>query len=559
MSVAVERAETEEEHGKAPTMRPGEGEDHLVGQLLAERYRVEKKLGEGGMGRVYLAVHEGIGKRVAIKCLNADLATHGTVVERFKREARAATSIGHEHIIDVTDMGTLEDGAPFLVMELLDGKELGDVLDEEGPLPIGRAVRILTQACAALDAAHEKGIVHRDLKPENIFLVKRTRTADFVKVLDFGISKFTERAIGAPAALTATGMTMGTPLYMSPEQAQGLKSMDHRTDVYALGVILFQLLTGNAPYEAETFPMLVVQIVAGDVPSTRVRRPDVPEALDAAVMRCLAKDPDDRFASCAELAEALHPFAAMDAAPEVVEPAATMAARPAVKTPSPTAVTAAATPSGVVASEAGSVAGAPAGASTSPATEVPKQAPGEEARRARWPIVAGVLLGLAGVGGWAVAAGLEDEPEAEVTTTTETEVEATEVEATTEPATVDATREPTVEAPVEAAPTEVAVSILVTPPAARIFVDDVEYPNPLRASLTRTLTPVRLRIEGEGYEPHEELVVLDRPVERLISLTPEERSSTSMMRALPREPTREAEPETMEAATTMDDGFRDDW
>lgn len=295
--------------GAAVTVAEGsEAKDRFIGLMLGGRYRVLRLLGAGGMGKVYLAEHEQIGKKVAIKCLNPEMTSHAMVVERFRREARAATAIGNEHIVDVTDMGETPDGAPYIVMEALDGVEFGDLIAEVGAMPIGRAVRILRQACDALAAAHDKGIVHRDLKPENLFLVRRGGDDEFVKVLDFGISKFSESINGANASLTQTGMTMGTPLYMSPEQAQGLRSTDHRTDVYSLGVILYMALTGRAPYTAETFPLLIVAIVTAQVPSIRRIRGDVPASLDFVIQRCLAKDPDERFPDCRELAKALAPF-----------------------------------------------------------------------------------------------------------------------------------------------------------------------------------------------------------------------------------------------------------
>ncbi|MCA9536002.1 MAG: serine/threonine protein kinase, partial [Myxococcales bacterium] len=290
--------------------------DPLVGTLVSERYRILRKLGEGGMGRVYEAQHELIGKQVALKCLNAEFATHPIVVERFKREARAATAVGNEHIVDVTDLGDLPDGSPFIVMEHLNGRELADLI-EEGPLTLGRAVRIMEQVCDALAAAHAKGIVHRDLKPENIFLVTRGGNEDFVKVLDFGISKMKEPEETAPS-LTRTGMAMGTPQYMSPEQAQGMMSTDHRTDVYALGVILYRMLTGEVPFSAETFPMLIVQIVTTDAPSVLALRPDLPTAVDEIIARALARDVRDRFQSVTELARALQPFREVSDAPRKV-------------------------------------------------------------------------------------------------------------------------------------------------------------------------------------------------------------------------------------------------
>ncbi|MCA9602619.1 MAG: serine/threonine protein kinase, partial [Myxococcales bacterium] len=195
--------------------------DDKVGLVLGGKYRILRKLGAGGMGSVYEAEHELIGKRVAIKTLNAEFVKEPSVVERFRREARAATAAGNEHIIDVTDLGELPDGSPFLVMEFLEGQDFSGVLESEGALPAGRVARIVRQVCDALGAAHAQGIVHRDLKPENIFLVQRKGDRDFVKVLDFGISKMREAGEGVNKSLTQTGTALGTPHYMSPEQAQG--------------------------------------------------------------------------------------------------------------------------------------------------------------------------------------------------------------------------------------------------------------------------------------------------------------------------------------------------
>lgn len=192
--------------------------DPLIGALLADRYRVLRKLGEGGMGRVYEAEHVAIRRKVAVKCLHASYASDAVAVERFHREAIAATSIGNEHIIDVLDMGSLPEGAPFMVLEYLDGRDLADLVESSGPLGIGRAIAIMCQVCEALEASHATGIVHRDLKPENIFRIRRSGGADFVKVLDFGISRFMD---GDHRRMTGTGVMMGTPLFMAPEQMEG--------------------------------------------------------------------------------------------------------------------------------------------------------------------------------------------------------------------------------------------------------------------------------------------------------------------------------------------------
>ncbi len=283
--------------------------DPNLGLVLQERYRIVRKLGEGGMGRVYEAEHILIKRRVAIKCLHAQYATDPEVVARFHREALAATSIGNEHIVEVTDMGRFPDGAVYMVLEFLEGRDLADEIDQHGPLAVGRAVRITRQICDALTAAHGKGIIHRDLKPENVYLIRRGREPDFVKVLDFGISKFRD---GTDGAKTGTGVMIGTPHTMAPEQIEGQKDIDHRLDVYAIGVILYMALVGGPPFRAETIPMLVYQVCMVPPPPLRPRRPDVPEALEQVVLRCLAKDRAGRYDDCAALSEALAPFEAMD-------------------------------------------------------------------------------------------------------------------------------------------------------------------------------------------------------------------------------------------------------
>ncbi len=292
--------------------------DPRVGQVIQERYRIVRLLGEGGMGTVYEGVHLLIGRRVAIKLLHPELARHPDVVQRFQNEAIAATSIGHPHIVEVTDMGRLDDGAFFMVLEYLEGCDLDGLLEREGPMTIARTVHVLTQVCDALEAAHRKSIVHRDLKPENIYLIERGDERDFVKLLDFGIAKLMGQS---DHSLTKTGHTLGTPYFMAPEQARGAKSVDHRVDIYALGVILFRCLTAQFPFDDESFPMLVVKICNEPPPPLRAYRPDVPEEIVLAYERMLAKDPADRFSSVAEVKAALLPFAEFDAPPVVASDA----------------------------------------------------------------------------------------------------------------------------------------------------------------------------------------------------------------------------------------------
>lgn len=278
----------------------GHIEDPLVGVVLDGRYQVERKLGEGGMGVVYLATHVVIGKRYALKVLRGEMATEKEVAERFTQEARAAASIGNEHIIEITDFGRAPDGAPYFVMELLDGKELHDLLEQNPQLEVNRSLRIIAQCCDALAAAHGIGIIHRDLKPENIFLITRSGNPDFVKVLDFGIAKVARES----GRLTRTGMIFGTPQYMSPEQAAGT-DIDSRTDIYSLGIIMYEMLCGRVPFEADTFMgVLTKHLYEEPIPPKRlVPAVNVPTAVEAVLLKAIAKKPDRRYGSMVEFAQ----------------------------------------------------------------------------------------------------------------------------------------------------------------------------------------------------------------------------------------------------------------
>ncbi len=286
--------------------------DPWIGKTLQERYRIVRKLGEGGMGAVYEGEHLLIRKRVAIKLLHPQFAANPEMVARFHQEAIAATAIGQEHIVEVNDLGRTPDGGIFMVLELLQGRDFASLIASDTPLSVGRIARIVMQICEGVQAAHEKGIVHRDLKPENVFLVRRGEDQDFVKVLDFGISKIQDtHASDAPRATTKTGSIVGTAYYMSPEQAQGQKSVDHRTDVWAIGVILFRALTRRYPFEDAAYPMLVLRICTETPPRVRSLRPELPPELDDLVERCLRREVDQRMASCRELRDALRAFVEM--------------------------------------------------------------------------------------------------------------------------------------------------------------------------------------------------------------------------------------------------------
>jgi serine/threonine-protein kinase len=274
-----------------------------LGQTVGN-YRVTALLGEGGMGAVFLAEHPVIGRKVALKVVHPQHARNLEVVGRFVNEATAISRIGHEHIVEVMDLGRTVEGDFYLVMEYLDGRPLSHLLAETGPLPPERAIAIAAQIADALGASHESGIVHRDVKPENVFLVRRGHDADFVKVLDFGLAKLLDTS-HADRRDTRAGFVMGTPYYMSPEQCRGEGEIDHRADIYALGVVLFEMLTGQLPFSGEAYSDVLVKQVTMRPPWARSIVPDLPEALDRILQCALAKHPDDRFPTMAALREAL--------------------------------------------------------------------------------------------------------------------------------------------------------------------------------------------------------------------------------------------------------------
>jgi serine/threonine-protein kinase len=277
---------------------------------LLGKYRIERVLGMGGMGVVVAATHVTLEERVAIKFLLPHALTNGEAVARFLREARAAVRIKSEHVARVTDVGQLENGAPYMIMEYLDGADLGTIGQHRGALAIEDGVEFVLQACEAIAEAHAAGIVHRDLKPSNLFLVTRADGTPSVKVLDFGISKVTGMSSsGADLGMTKTTAVMGSPLYMSPEQMASSRDVDARTDIWALGAILYELLTGTVPFQADTLTQLCVLILQYPAPALRNLRPDAPEGLQQVIVRCLEKDRNHRYATVAEFAHALAPFA----------------------------------------------------------------------------------------------------------------------------------------------------------------------------------------------------------------------------------------------------------
>lgn len=280
------------------------------GTVVAGKFRIERVLGEGGMGIVLAAHHLHLGRLVAIKLLKPDALAHADIVARFANEARSASRIQSEHVAKVLDVGALDSGEPYMVMEYLEGSDLSKWVRQRGPLAVPEAIDHLLQACEALAEAHVAGIVHRDLKPANLYLTRRADGSNCVKVLDFGISK-AALAGDQPSSqhLTQTSSVLGTPGYMAPEQLRSSKHVDARTDIWAIGVILHELLTGRLAFQGSTVPEVYAAILASPPESLRSVRPDAPPQVEAVILRCLEKDVARRFANVGELAFALAPFA----------------------------------------------------------------------------------------------------------------------------------------------------------------------------------------------------------------------------------------------------------
>ncbi|MFK7987137.1 MAG: serine/threonine protein kinase [Sandaracinaceae bacterium] len=496
---------------------------------LQGRYRILRKLGDGGMGSVYEGQHLKIGRRVAIKILHPQFADKPEIVARFSREAQAATSIGHPNIIEVTDMGELPDGAAYMVLEFLDGRDWSDDISKQGPQPIAKVAHILIQVCDALEAAHAKGIVHRDLKPENIFLIERRGDPAFVKVLDFGISKFAD---SQDRSLTQTGTALGTPYYMAPEQCQGKKDTDWRADIYALGVILFQALTNQYPFDDESYPMLVLKICTEAPPPLQAYRPDAPPELVQLTNRMLSKLRENRVQSCAEVRAALTPFLQHAGAPVLATNMPSTAAR------APQVLDRASTPGGSHpgAMTPGSNPGfgsSPTGTAYLPSTPgapMAESSPSLPPNRAPIFIVLALFVGLVMAGG---ALGVAfafwpsgDPVGAEVTDVEPTRPVEDEVPAAANPAPAPEVAEATpaaVVAPTPTPPTAVMpvasaprLSFTVTPPEATITIDGVQRENPFEGTLVPGMH--HIVASADGYERHEQHREVTRDAEITVSL-----------------------------------------
>jgi serine/threonine-protein kinase len=279
----------------------------MAGRVLETKYRVGRMLGEGGMGVIYAGRHLKIGRKLAIKFLRKSGSSDKQIIERFQNEARMAASVGHRNIVDILDMGQTREGVPYIVMEYLEGNDLGEILDTAVRLPVPLAVDFAVQILSALRAVHEQGIIHRDLKPENVFIVNEAGGGITIKIVDFGVSRL-GTADGKPLTMTRTGAVFGTPRYMAPEQARGTREIDRRADIYAVGVILYQMLTGALPFEAEDYNNMIIAITTEEPVHVSKNGVILPDELADIVMRAIAREPADRYATADELIDVIAPF-----------------------------------------------------------------------------------------------------------------------------------------------------------------------------------------------------------------------------------------------------------
>ncbi len=512
-----------------------------AGDVLADKYRLVRLIGEGGMGSVFEANHERIGKRVAVKLVRSEHAENQEIVGRFSREAQAAASIGHPGIIDVYDIGTAADGSLFLVMEYLEGQSLGAALDVSGALDPGFTAYIGCQILSALDSAHRKGIVHRDLKPDNVYLVDTWHTQPAVKILDFGISKFVTGE-GEDNRMTRSGVVMGTPYYMSPEQARGRKDVDQRADLWATGVILYECLTGQRPFAGGNLLALVYEVLNTEPPPPTSIRPGLSPAFESVVLRALVRDRDARYSSAAEMLADLIPHVDDSARGQlttgkmIVVSASSGDAAMAATPPRPAPPTAITPPEAGVASHlappptmtpAGLLGGdaSASGMTPSPrlATDMAWQSGMHSEIRPVPPrrtglivgTIVGVIIviggGLGGIMAWVVGG---DEP----ATSPTPELQAT----SSAPALPSIAPRPATIAPPAIAdpePALVVVSLEGVPEGARVFCDG-ELVASHRMGRPPSEEPHELRVELEGYESWRETTIFDRDRSILVTLRP---------------------------------------
>ncbi|MCP4676022.1 MAG: protein kinase [Deltaproteobacteria bacterium] len=466
------------------------------GQTIDGRYRIVRILGKGGMGAVYLGQHVVIGKQVAIKFLHAEFARKESMVRRFYREARTAAAIGHKNIIDVMDVGVSKEGEPYLVMEYLEGESLSSLLARSGQIDLAAACGILEPTLLALSAAHEKGIVHRDLKPDNIFMVHQPGEAPAVKLIDFGISKFTEDT--GQTKLTQTGALVGTPAYMSPEQAKGVGDVDHRADLYSIGVILYEMLTSALPYVGEHYNQLIVNLLTSDPRPPREVYAGFPAEAEDLVLRTLSKDPAKRPQDAMALLEMIKKLSAFSQRRDRLTHYASGVERTCVAA-GDLGETISMEESGDVASDVlSSIVGK--GTPDGWAKTITSAGSGRGRYIALLSLVAVLCVGAVAFFLWGSRVG---QPAAVVP--------------------IDRLASPISIEPTPAIPEGVQIEVRGAPPGAKIYYDKAPVPmNPFRVDRKKTL--IALKVEAPGYEEHITSLIPDRDRVVEVKLEPKKES-----------------------------------
>jgi len=502
----------------------------LVGSVMEGKYKITQLIGEGGMGVVYEATHTLIGRRLAVKVLHSEVSQMPELVERFYNEARTAAAIGHEHIIEITDMG-VHNNQPFIVMEFLEGLALTDYMRDR-LLSIPESVAITIQVLDALNAVHAKGVIHRDLKPDNIHILTKSGR-QFVKILDFGISKLKTPEV-QDMHLTRTGTVLGTPYYMAPEQAAGKKDQDHRIDIYAAGVILYEMLTLTLPYQGDNYNALLAAILTEEAPPPRTYNPEIPIELETIIMTAIAKKPSERYPNATRFLEVLQPFAPawMGRPSKVPGLMQTQGGYPGHAPAAPGLV---AQPTGDLGSSQTLLAPTPLPAAHTPAPAIPTGTDwsvtgdaGEEQKKSHVGLIVGVVLGilvlLAG-GGVAAALVIPSLIKGRLEEKAAKQVIATKQDADEAKAPVEVAPPP--EKKPDTVPTPAALVSLALEglPEGAVVTLDGERLAELPANLPPSTKERHLIVAAEGFKDWETTLVLDAPKSLAVDLQPASGSS----------------------------------
>ena len=498
----------------------------LEGRILEGKYEVGPMIAEGGMGVVYEGKHLALGQRLAIKFLMRNMVKSPALLARFQNEARMAASLGHRNIVEIIDMGSTNEKIPFIVMEYLEGHDLAEVLMARTRLPAELAVDFTMQILGALRAVHEKGIIHRDLKPENVFIVEETGGEFTLKIVDFGVSRLDRPTARKGMKLTQTGSVFGTPRYMAPEQARGDREIDHRVDLYATGVILYEMITGAVPFDREEYNALIIAITTEEPVHVNSHGVQIPAGLDDIVMRALVKDPDMRFANVEEFMQVLSPFRSeQPSSIEISVPTPPsppiMKAAPAGEDPEDGATSSSVQEAVTVrpGSMQSPAPGDPATGSSSDSSErVPdtdRTAPGWEGlsgahrkprrSRALWVILSVCIVLVVAAGAAGAALYMKERA-------------ARSEQAAKEEAPVDAPVEAPVETPVETPPTSFTLDLEGLPEGAEVYVDGLLHPE-RPVLVARSDGPSEVRIAAPGHEDWERKLAISADLSVPVEMT----------------------------------------